>query len=514
MAAVNTVQTFLGGVDFPFIELQEGQYLAYYSAHGNIGYASSPSAGYLAIMGQPDPTGTPQTWTGSPQFTFALSATVLAFAKTLNVADGASLVSGGRTLLDRQTFSAPYIPPSWTQTGGWTIASGGGLLSPASSPSYSKPAYSNAWINAERRTYIIAFELVAAASIFAVYSALIDPMDGTFGSQIVFDASANTLAINHAITAPALTSGLAISTPLGFVPAIGTRYTITIQMDRRVMTVSVSDPITGITAQLVSGSNDATNVDEPHGGPAGLMFDSLGFQCAAGQIKVDAYSIYADAKYPRALIWGDSITHGSGVRVWERWAQLAANQIGNTVISAHGGCSSNNCLAKIPTELQTLRPEYLVMMIGSNDAFPGNLGLATWQANVSTIIAAAVAQGTKVVLCTLPPRYDIAQSTINAFNAWLFSLTGVTLVRMDRALTVANDGVTQNTALYIDGVHPNPTGSLAMAARFAVDAPALLDASVIAAQATPLNAVLMIDGGTKLPVWLSVYNGVPIVTPV
>jgi lysophospholipase L1-like esterase len=99
-------------------------------------------------------------------------------------------------------------------------------------------------------------------------------------------------------------------------------------------------------------------------------------------------------------------------------------------------------------------------------------------ANMRAIVAAAYQYANRVVVAILGPvgNSSAEQTLISSYNASLTGLSVDGFLRFDLALTVGNNGTTQNTALFnSDTIHPNPSGATAMYNRIAVDAPWLLD---------------------------------------
>jgi lysophospholipase L1-like esterase len=128
------------------------------------------------------------------------------------------------------------------------------------------------------------------------------------------------------------------------------------------------------------------------------------------------------------------------------------------------------------TEIPFILPKKVVLFTGINDAM--NVSLANYQSNVNAFIAAAQAAGSKVYIVVVPqgpPGSWGGANEIIAQNAWLLTLTNVTLIRLDIAMSSDGSGTNVNSSWTLDGTHPNVTGAIRIANRFLIDAPDLFD---------------------------------------
>ena len=119
-----------------------------------------------------------------------------------------------------------------------------------------------------------------------------------------------------------------------------------------------------------------------------------------------------------------------------------------------------------------LHPAAVQIMGGTNDiaSNTGPMTLEQTQANIIMMCDLARANGTRVILASIPPAANFpwrpgleVSSKIERMNAWLkryAAQIGATYADYWIAL---HDGEAQRAAFTVDGVHPNEAGYAAMA---------------------------------------------------
>jgi lysophospholipase L1-like esterase len=485
-----TTQTFLSGRDFAPRMVSEGQFIAYQTRDGfsaaynqagggngfyDMGYTSSMVVGnafqlnqvttniHIELAATVHQPGT----TGSPVATQQYVETAIAKIPATSSIRG---LSANRTLLWDTQFAS--FPSNAVTVGGWSVTNG--LVSPSSGQGYGTTFTLPQYYHFEKRVFRTVFQILSAGSVVGVGS--LQSPNATWngwGSLITVDSAANTLNIGNVWTGTG-NPGVLQSVPLGFAIATGRNYLLTLTMNQRVITASLADSVTGITTSTSFGNNATESGNQLAGG---AMQDWPTFVAIAGQFKVLESTILANAIHPSVLFLGDSITYGFELPIAQSWSAQAVAQIGSGAFrSARVSDTSYGILGKMMSEVQFLRPDTVMIMIGTNDG-TGIVSTPQYESNITNSVALAKSYGCKVILALLPPAQQCPQATINTYNAFLSALPNVDgLVRFDLALTTANDGLTQNASLFnSDLIHPNAAGSVAMYNRLFVDVPWIFD---------------------------------------
>jgi lysophospholipase L1-like esterase len=172
----------------------------------------------------------------------------------------------------------------------------------------------------------------------------------------------------------------------------------------------------------------------------------------------------------RIVFFGDSIVNGSGASNFVyAFPQQTINMLGTArfdfIEAGTSGYTSTQLAAHVPTVLAAYSDIGLaVILIGTNDV-GGAVSLATYQANLATIVSALQAKGIPFVFCTVPPRATASatlatRQTTLAYNTWLRlwgAAQGGALADVFGALvdTTTGDLLTANSA---DGIHPTDIG--------------------------------------------------------
>ena len=468
-------QTYVAGVDYPVFAIAAGQFIGVYSTQP-IAWMSSGGPGLYYLAGEVSASPTAFSLVGGAHVTIAISQQP--YIPPIVQQQASGLISRGRTLLDAETFAS--VPNGWTTVGNaWSIASGGGLLSPANPNAYADVIYSPLQFASERRTYRVGVQLVTSGAVvgFGSYQPTAVTRDTLCGTLVVFDATNNLLKLSNTWQNTGNT-GVDVSVALGFFPTTGVTYTLTVSVNQRILTASIIDPATGTTATVTTGSNTATDYWQSAGAGPGNMLDSPAFVGISGQFSVLTQHVYADINAARLAIYGDSITQGHNVTLAQRWASLVADQVGPTMVSGRSGGFALGVWDRLQSELSKVLPEYVLILIGTNDSAVNDAG--DWVVNVSKAIAYAQGLGVKVLLGTVPYNNQSNAGALGTINGYILNRADVTVIRFDEVITSSNLG-----AMTSDGTHPNAAGSIAMAARVFLDAPFLADAWAVARNRNP-----------------------------
>jgi lysophospholipase L1-like esterase len=174
----------------------------------------------------------------------------------------------------------------------------------------------------------------------------------------------------------------------------------------------------------------------------------------------------------RVVFIGDSVTAlfalpGLGQAEWLQHANWTNKGI--------SGQTSGEVLARFETDAVDLKPAIVVILVGTNDVYPGWTPESS-EANVEQMVEMATSAGIKVILGTIPPWNCVDQTVcamatnadpttsryarIDEWNAWLKQYAadhGIVLADYWSAL-VADDEERYPTVLTLDGVHPSAQG--------------------------------------------------------
>jgi acyl-CoA thioesterase-1 len=157
------------------------------------------------------------------------------------------------------------------------------------------------------------------------------------------------------------------------------------------------------------------------------------------------------------LVFGDSLSAAYGIPRESGWAALLAQRLQTThpdyqVVNASvSGETTAGGLTRLPTLLQTHKPQLTILALGANDGLRG-LPLLQTARNLENMITLAQKQGSKVLLVgmQLPPNYGAAYTSKfqNLFR-------DVAKKKKVRLLPFLLDGIaTQANLFQADGLHP------------------------------------------------------------
>jgi lysophospholipase L1-like esterase len=202
----------------------------------------------------------------------------------------------------------------------------------------------------------------------------------------------------------------------------------------------------------------------------GLMFDKPFIFGSVVGFTVNCFQVLATySPNIRLQIIGDSITQGYYATSEQKsYPGLIANEIGDSKVvrSGRSGGNIDNVLDIVASETTVLKPEYVMVTIGTNG---GN----TLQ-KLTTLINNIVAAGAKPIINHIPVRSNGDQVSVNAMidEAIAQNTNVVRCVRMDVA-TSKNYNISDgyDAAISYDGIHPNDIGHNRMYLQAKIDVP-------------------------------------------
>lgn len=284
------------------------------------------------------------------------------------------------------------------------------------------------------------------------------------GTCAEIDFSTNQIKLYNSWAGSALPS-VNTTQAAGFTFVQNRTYVLKLASNRKAITASVTDTVTGQTS-TISISNTTNN-----GGAVGFCYGAPGVAVLAGTGAVALIRYANTVRDPKVLMLGDSITECSGATSdGLGYSSILTDALGGLAcVSADGGTASDAMMRRLQEALPRMPSlRYVFIAIGTGDASSGSSGVTAWQTNVSEAVALCGRFGVVPVVFHIPPRNDANQTHVDTMNAYIRS-AGWFTVRNDLALSVGNDGSTYNAALMADGVHPNDAGHAAMAARVQLD---------------------------------------------
>lgn len=150
------------------------------------------------------------------------------------------------------------------------------------------------------------------------------------------------------------------------------------------------------------------------------------------------------------LVFGDSLTAGTGVSREKSYPYVLASMLNREVINAgFPGETSEYGLKRLPILLDKYQPELVIIAHGGNDLIR-NLDQAKLVKNISAMIAAAQQRGVSVILIGMP-RPGIFLSSDELYKN----------VALDYNIPIENEiiaDVLSESSLKSDAIHPNAKG--------------------------------------------------------
>lgn len=171
---------------------------------------------------------------------------------------------------------------------------------------------------------------------------------------------------------------------------------------------------------------------------------------------------------PKVLIAGDSFVNGFYPH---RYATLLKRALkGNAYLDAISGSDSANLLSRFNNYLNLLKPEFVIVGIGTNDT-----DFNEWRNNIERIIEIVESMGAIPIIPTLTFRADTNANDdfINSVNNWIKS-SGYRYIDFNIVTSANYQGKAVNASLFReDGLHPTAEGFEKMFNRIKIDVPEL-----------------------------------------
>ena len=164
-----------------------------------------------------------------------------------------------------------------------------------------------------------------------------------------------------------------------------------------------------------------------------------------------------------AIVLGDSLSAGYGVKIQESWPSILQNNLNSMGVNIKivnagiSGDTTSGGLYRLPKLLKKHKPKLVILELGGNDGLRGMSIKKVIKKNLDEMIRMSLDEGSKVALIgvELPPNYG-ARYTDNFKNMYedLATLYNLTLVQGS-----IKEMVSLNL-MQADGIHPNVEGHL------------------------------------------------------
>ncbi len=373
----------------------------------------------------------------------------------------------GVTPIIRTRFPGSSLPAGMAGTG-WTVSAG--LLVPGPSSTYNTPCHYNTF-SAAGRKHISARAKVstAASAIFGISCFPMESPNYYFGTLALVDAAANRVRLQPwtgASTGPYSAGREAV---LPFAVTDGSDVQLDLLKIAGKLTFTVSDPISGASVQISGEQGDGVEVGRAWG-KAGVF--SIGNDASFSRFDY----AFGTAPNPCLIALGDSNTEGPstlGADYLKGYAHVidATRGKADVLVAGRGGDESINLLARLALDLDAFTPQYVSVMIGTNED-----DHALWRSRYQSIVDRIVSRGAIPILCTLFPKTG-SEAKNALFNADILGgFFGAHPVAQTGLAMSNGDGVTWNSAFDSgDHIHANVAGHARAALQFFIDCPFLLD---------------------------------------
>jgi len=188
-----------------------------------------------------------------------------------------------------------------------------------------------------------------------------------------------------------------------------------------------------------------------------LIIVGINYYKSSKEVDVQSLSLPLDTKI---LAFGDSLTYGYGAPKEKSYPSLLAQYLHTTVINEGiSGELSEQGLARLPSLLETYKPDILVLCHGANDILRKK-DVANIKANITQMVKLAQSKGVYVLLVGVP-MYDILNFNVPDFYYDVAKENDI-LIEDESLKTIM-----QSDNLRSDQVHPNEAGYALMARKIA-----------------------------------------------
>ena len=168
-------------------------------------------------------------------------------------------------------------------------------------------------------------------------------------------------------------------------------------------------------------------------------------------------STYSDIKTESLLIYGDSISAGYGMSKEKQWSVILQEKINKEnlnfkiINSSISGETTSGGLARISQTIKSIKPDYLLLELGGNDALRGYPPKQI-AANLNEMIKIADSADVKVLLMQIriPPNYGSRyQKAFESIYSSIARETSATLIPFMLEEVALNEEL-----MLPDGIHP------------------------------------------------------------
>jgi predicted RecA/RadA family phage recombinase len=374
----------------------------------------------------------------------------------------ATAVRGSQTYAVDESFTGSTQPwQSGLPSGGasWTF---GGSAVP-STAGIANRMYWQPSSNANKQTLQVDFQFTGATGIAAIgKEPCLNTASVDYGSILAADIALNQLTMynpwNTGGTLPVVRHN---SSLVNLTLAEDTPYRLELIIDGKTTTARITNIGSGVFDEFTYGPDNLQGYG--HGRPAI-------FAISAG-VQFDRVRWWMDDMSPLFVIYGDSITEGSGVVDHQDcFAELLVDQVsGNGWYSGDGGVTAVSCTKAFIQDTTIIMPKYAIFYGGANNS-GSDAERDNYAIDMGRFVTAANALGVTPLVMLPTPDSDSAKDTrLDVMRAAALA-NGVDVIRSDLALG-APDGSTYNAGLMNDSTHPNAAGHAALAARCNSDAP-------------------------------------------
>lgn len=164
-----------------------------------------------------------------------------------------------------------------------------------------------------------------------------------------------------------------------------------------------------------------------------------------------------------AVVLGDSLSAGYGVKIQESWPSILENNLNSKGVNIRiinagiSGDTTSGGLYRLPKLLKEHKPKLVILELGGNDGLRGMSIKKVIKKNLDTMIRMSLDAESKVLLIgvELPPNYG-ATYTDNFKNMYLDLATQYNLPLVQGSI---KEMVSLNL-MQEDGIHPNTKGHL------------------------------------------------------
>ena len=179
-----------------------------------------------------------------------------------------------------------------------------------------------------------------------------------------------------------------------------------------------------------------------------------------------SFSTSGADEFPSLLVYGDSISAGYGISKEKQWSEVLKTEFSKEGIDVEilntsvSGETTGGGLARIDRTLDELKPTYLLLELGGNDALRGYPPKKIYK-NLQQIIEAARKRGIEVFLMQIKilPNYGKRyQSEFESLYSDIANDTGVILIPF-----MLNEIALNKEFMLNDGIHPNESAQPLMA---------------------------------------------------